>query len=308
MSAHFSAPVKFAPRAIAIIQRIGKIQIIKAMKKSRKKVPYTKPSKRNPMVDIDTDAARRAKLLSAEKEAAAKLRAALDDPKNNKGKPVAGHVVMAIAASHLISSAGQSVTDDFGFAVDAFLSKFKYQPASMVSISSLWRTFLDLVQAADAHFAREIAYGYNSAFRWYVAGFLHRIKSEYDRLPNAIVTVEIWDIKGQFKHIAVQRDGVRRLLPPDKFPEPPMLLQAGTEVHEFIAVNDLKLMSKIGFKRFFAEIKSGKRKLTPRSLKLLHEDTLINVACPPDSDLVEIRRYLTSWFSLVNKRCARTAV
>jgi len=275
------------------------------MKKPRERVPYTKPSKRNPMQDIHTDAARRAKLLAAEKDADARLRSALGNPTDKRGKPVAGHIVRTMAASHLVSSAGQSVADDFVFAAGMFLSKLKYQLAYAVSVSSLWKTFLDLVEAADAHFAREIAYGYESAFRWYVAGCVQRIDSEYDRLPDAIVSFEIWNNKGQRKFIAVQQDGVRRVYPPDKFPEPPMLLRAGTKVHEFIAVKDLKQMRQIGFKRFCAEIRSGKRKLSPRSLILVHEDTLINVARPNDSDLAEIRRNLTGFFLLLNKRRAR---
>lgn len=259
------------------------------------------------MQDIHTDAARRAKILAAEKEADTKLRSALGNPTDKKGRPVAGHIVRAIAASHLVSSAVQSVAYDFGFAADTFLCKLTYHPAYMMHVSSLWKVFLNLLETADANFAREIARGYESAFNWYVVGCLQRIHAEYDHLPDAIVTVEIWDFKGQYKHIAVQRDGNRRELQRDAPPDPPMLLRAGTEVHEFIAANDLKRMRQIGFERFFAEIKSGKHKLSPRTLRLLHEDTLINVALPTASDLTEIRRYLKSFFSLLNKRRARAS-
>jgi hypothetical protein len=277
------------------------------MKTPRKKVPYSKPSKRNPMQDIHTDAARRAKILAAEKEADTKLRSVLGNPTDKKGRPVAGHIVRAIAASHLVSSAVQSVAYDFGFAADTFLRKLTYHPAYMVRVSSLWKVFLNLLETADANFAREIARGYESAFNWYVVGCLQRIHAEYDRLPNAIVTVEIWDFKGQYKQIAVQRDGHRRELQRDAPPDPPMLLRAGAEVREFIAANDLKRMRQIGFKRFFTEIESGQRHHSPRSLQLLHEDTLINVAPPTEPELAEIRRFLTSWCSLLNKRRARIA-
>jgi hypothetical protein len=60
------------------------------MKDPRKKVPYTKPSKRNPLKDIPSDAARRAKHREAEKEAETELRKALGNPTDANGQRLAG--------------------------------------------------------------------------------------------------------------------------------------------------------------------------------------------------------------------------
>jgi hypothetical protein len=272
------------------------------MKKSRKKVAYTQQSKRDLMRDIHTDAGRRAKILAAEKEANERLRSAVGNPIGKSGKPVARYVVQTIAAEHLLCSPGHSAADDFTFAADRFLRKLTYRPAYLLSIPRLWKLFLVLLDTANSNFASEIARGYESPFRWLVAGCVQRIDSEYHLLPNAIVNIEILKFKEKRKLIAVLRDGKRREIQPDEPPAPPLLLRAGTQVHEFVAPKDLAGMRQIGSARFLAEIKSGKRKLSPRPLKLLHEDTLINVAPPTGPDLVEICRDLKSWFLLLNKR------
>src|SRR5580698_2734100 len=108
-------------------------------KKHGKKVPYTQPSKRNLMQDIRTVAGRRAKARSVEKMASNKLRAALGNPIDKKGKPLPGHIVTTMAASHIFSSPGQSVVNDFEATADMFLGKLTYLPSSSVSISHLWK-------------------------------------------------------------------------------------------------------------------------------------------------------------------------
>src|SRR6266508_416380 len=95
----------------------------RAMKKLRKKVAYRTASKRNLMMDILTDAGRRAKHRAAEKLAEAELRAALDYPRDEKGKPIAGHIVKTIAASFIHPSSGIDRAIDFEFAAGQFLRR-----------------------------------------------------------------------------------------------------------------------------------------------------------------------------------------
>ena len=186
-----------------------------------------------------------------------------------------------------------------------FLEKLSYKHGYRVSISRLWKTFIGLIEIADSNFAIEIARGYEPAFRWYLAGYIHLIESEYESQPSAIVMVEIYQGKKGHRCVAVQRDGNRRELLPDEPPEPPMMLRAGTRVNELIALKDLKQIGQIGFKRFLAEIKAGKRRLSPRSMRLLHEDSLMNVAPHSSPVLAETLQRFKSHFRLVNEWRAR---
>lgn len=246
------------------------------MKKSRKKVPYSQPSKRNPMVDVPTNAARRAKTLESEKAADARLRAALGNPKDVHGKPVPGHIVSTMAASHLVAVPGLNIADDFTYIANTFLAKLRYQHGCIVSVTALWKSFLHLLDSVDTSFAQKII-NYEIPFRWYTAGYIAKIASEYDLMPSAIATVEIWEDEKGFRQIAVQRDGTRReIRPEDYFPEPPMLFCPGTTVSEGMAA----------------------RGSFPSSQKIFYEDSLINVATPEPSEVEEIRKKFSSWSAL----------
>jgi len=263
------------------------------MKKPRKRVPYYKPSKRSLMKDIFTDAGRRALNRAAEKEAENCLRAALDNPTDTKGKPIAAHLLKKIAAERLVTSEGSDPIVDFYYATEAFISKVRYRWGCGLSISSLWRTFLRLVQEADPRKAAEFAKHYDSAFRWYVAGHMHRLHMEYEERPDAIVKVEIWHKRNECFFVGVQRDGDRRMMPSDCPPEFPILLFAGAKMHHFIAPKDLVRIKRMGSKRFLAALKSGKIKFSQRPEALLDQDTLLNITPPTDDDLPEIRRSLS---------------
>lgn len=272
------------------------------MKKARKKVPYTKASKRNVMRDVRTDAGRRAKARSADKAAIEKLRAVLGHPADKKGKPLAGHLVKTLAAGRLASSVGQNVEYDFRAAVEMFLGGLKYLPGFSVSVDFLWKTLIGTLEKADAQFMREVVNDYQTVFRWYVAGYVHRIKGEYDRLPGAIVAVEVWTTKKkQRRLVAVQRDGNRREFQQKDWPESPTLLRAGTEFQPALAASDVDKIRRIGAKRFLREIVSKKRKLTPPASGPLHEDMLVNVAMPTEAELSAIQRDIKGYFSLINK-------
>jgi hypothetical protein len=172
----------------------------------------------------------------------------------------------------------------------------------------LWKTFLKVVAETDSDSASEFADGYGAAFRWYVAGCVQRLSSEYERLPHALVCVEVSINKAERSRVVgIRRDGKRLELLPDETPESPLMLRAGTTVHAWIAPQDLMRMQQMGHKRFLAAIKSGKLRLSPRPKELVAEDTLLNVAPPTVDDLVEIRRDLAGFFRLLRRRRARLA-
>ena len=263
------------------------------MKKSCKKVPYNKQSKRNPMLDIQSDAGRRAKNRVAEKKSDNELRAALAYPKDGKGKPIAGHLVKTLAANQLRANPGKSHALDFEFALEEFLSKLTYQRwGYATTISSLWRTFLELIEETDPENVRQVAETRERDFRFCVLGHVHRLNLEYDRLPYALEAIEIWRGRKGITQIGVQRDGQRRVIPHDEPPEPPMVWHAGSKISVFIAPRDLERMRKMGCDRFVAAYKAGKIELSPRPLALLTEDTILNVAPPAAADLVEVRNNL----------------
>jgi hypothetical protein len=271
------------------------------MKPSRNKVAYKKPSKRSPLVDIPTDAARRAKVLEAEKHAKSRLRVALGNPTDSRGKPVAGHVVTKIAADQLLATSDGSTVLDFEYLAHKFMSGLSYRHGFSIPVAGLWNTFIRQVEAGDADFAVTIARGFETAFRWYLAGYIHLIESDYAKLPHSIEMIEIWDgIKGH-RLVAVQRDGNRRALERDQAPEHPALIRAGTKIYEFVARQDLRLMKQIGNAKFLAELKTGKRALSPRALILMTEDTLINIQPPSPASLEAFRQQVASCCSL-NKR------
>ena len=269
------------------------------MSKRLKKSPYKQSSKRNSMLDIQTNAGRRAKHREAEQQAGTRLREAVGNLVDKKGRPLAGHIIANIAANRLISSPGQSASYDFEASVYLFLSSLSYFPNATVSVSLLWSTFLRLLEEANPNFAREIAGTYKIPFSWYVAGFVHRLRTEYDCRPEAIVTVEIWDDNGKLNHIGVQRDGNRRTIDLNNYPESPTMLRAGSELHMYFAGEDVEQMKQIGMKRFVKEIISRKRKLAPRPGGMLHEDNLVNVAMPTESDLAAVRHDIKKYFSLL---------
>ena len=138
-----------AEAQIAFLATDGNIKLTRPMKKPQKKVAYLKPGKRNPMQDIQTNAARRAKVLAAARQAESRLRTALNHPTNPNGKPVAAHLVTKIAAERLQSWDGSNHNSNFDFAAMIFLEKLEYQPGCTTSISTLWKTFLKLVEDAD---------------------------------------------------------------------------------------------------------------------------------------------------------------
>jgi hypothetical protein len=279
------------------------------MKKPRKKVPYKKPSKRNPVLDIQSDAGRRAKNRVAEKTSDNELRAALAYPKDGKGKPIAGHLVKTLAANQLRANPGTSHALDFEFAVEQFLSKLTYQRwGYATTISSLWKTFLKLIGETDPENVRQVAQTRERDFRFCVVGHVHRLNLEYDRLPYAIEVIEIWRGRKGVTQIGVQRDGQRRVIPHDQPPEPPMVWHAGGSVSVFIAPEDLKRMRKMGYDRFVAAYKAGKIELSPRPLELLTEDTVMNVAPPTAADLVELRKNLAMIFMSRGYKPKRSAV
>jgi len=259
------------------------------MKQKRKKVPYSKPGKRSLFKDIFTDAGRRAMNRAAEKEAEISLRTALKNPTDPKGKPVAAHLVKKIAAERLTTQAGSNLDLDFDFATNVFLSKLKYQWGCAPDISTLWKSFLGLVEEADPDHAAEFAKHYASAFRWSVAGHVHRLDLEYHERPEAIVTVEIWRKNKKYFSVGVQRNGTRRMMDSDRPPEHPMILFAGTKIHPFIAPKDFRMAQEMGGKRFLAALRSGKFKFSPRPEILVDQDSVLNIAPPTDEDLPEIR-------------------
>jgi len=260
------------------------------MKPPRKKVPYKKSSKRNPMLDISTVAGRRAKNRASEKNAEQRLRAALKNPTDCKGQPVTGHLLKTIAAERLSIVDGSSPASVFDHATRKFFSALKYSWGCVPIISSLWKTFLDLVESGDADIASEFAKNYASAFRWCVTGHIHRLGIEYENQAHAIVMVEIWKNKTGYYSVGVQRNGERRIMPSDFPPECPMIVFAGTQIPHFIAPQDLERIRRMGTKRFLAESQSGKFKFSPRPLALITEDTLLNVAAPTETDLDQIRQ------------------
>ncbi len=278
------------------------------MRKPREKVPYRKPSKRNPMLDIPTEAARRAKVLAAEREADSRLRTALDNPTNARGKPVAAHLLKKIAAECLITREGSNHNRAFDFATKAFMQKLNYQWGCAPSISALWKTFLSLVAEVDPDCAAGFAKNYASAFRWCLAGHVHRLDMERDALPNSIVVVEIWKTRTGDIAVGIQRDGRRRLIPTDQPPDIPMIIFAGSKIHHFPASQDLKRIEKmvkeIGERRLFAELESGRFKFSARPVALVDEDAVLNVARPADDDLAAIRQAL-SILSFIQRRRAK---
>jgi hypothetical protein len=266
------------------------------MDKPDNKVPYRQPGKRNPVKDVLTDAGRRAMNRAAEKEAEISLRTSLENPTDAKGKPVAGHVVKKIAAERLLTLAGSNLDFDFHFAAGAFVSKLKYQWGCATSVSDLWKTFLELIQAAELDQAVEFAKRYASAFRWVVAGHVHRLALQYQERPNAIVTIEVWQKKKQIFHVGVQRDGKRRMIPLDRSPEHPTIVFAGSKIHQFIALKDFIRIMGRGNKRIEAALKSGISKFSFPPEALVDEDIALNVSPPKDEDLAKIRRMFSALF------------
>ena len=258
-------------------------------KRPRKEVPYRAVGKRNPTKDISTAAGRRAKHRASDKKADQWLRAAIKNPTDSKGQLLAGHIVKTIAAERLIAVDGSCEASVFDYAVKHFLGTLKYSWGCSPRIASLWKSFLQLVETGNAEIARQFTRNYATAFRWCVAGHIHRLDTEYGNLPDAIVMVETWKIKNRHFFVGVQQDGKRCIMPSNPLPENPMLVYSGTTVPTFVAPQDWKRIKQFGFKRVLAQLKSGKFKPSPPTSELIVEDTLLNVAAPSEADLDKIR-------------------
>ena len=259
------------------------------MKTPQKKDTYVKVGKRNAMTDILTDAGRRAKNRAAEKEAEERLRNALQNPTDSKGKPVAAHELTRMAAERVTTS-GSDSRGKFGFASRIFLSHLKYQWGSAPSVSELWKLFLSLARKVDSESASDFAKNYEFAFRWCLAGHLNRIESEYLQRPEAIVMVEIYEDKAGVFSVARLQDGSRRVMLKDAPPEQPMIAFAGSRIHSFLAPRDLKKLRQLGAKAALAALESGRFKFSERPLEILDEDMVLNVARPTPDSLAKIQR------------------
>lgn len=245
------------------------------------------------MKDIFTDAGRTATNRAVGKEAELQLRAALNDPRDEKGRPVALHHVKTLAASAIRASPGTDRESDFEFAAGLFLERLTYKRwGYTTTVSSLWNTFLQLVDEASPDCTRDFARTHMRDFHFCVVGHVQRLNLEYDRLPHALKTIQIWSSKNGNMQVGVQNDGVHRVIPFDEPPAPPMLWRPGSKIPHWIAPEDLKRMRKMGCENFVDAYKSGKIELSPRPMELLTEPTLLNVAPPTAADLVEIRKTL----------------
>lgn len=277
------------------------------MKKSRQKVPHLEAGKRNPMQDICTAAGRTAKHREFDMGADQQLRAALNHPTDLNGQPLVGHRLKTIAAERLVTVDSSSSTSVFDSAASLFLGAMKYSCGCAPSISSLWKSFLGLVEAGSPDTAMDFARSYATAFRWCVAGHIHRLADEHQRQPHSIVMVEIWENTGGRYSVGVQNNGERRMMPTDRPPESPMIVFAGTKVPHFIAPQDLQRMRRMGSKQLREELESGKFKFSPRPLALKTEDTLLNVAAPTEIDLGKIRPVIGSLLATIHYRPKRHA-
>ena len=164
---------------------------------------------------------------------------------------------MTLAAERLVNWADSNPVLAFDYASNAFASTLRYQWGCATYISKLWNIFRKLVEVAAPDQAVEFAKQYASAFRWVVAGHVHRLNLEYEQRPEAILAVEFWRKKKERFLVGVQRDGNRRMMPPDRTPENPMIAFAGTKMPHFIAPSDFKTIKKMGSKRFLAALESG---------------------------------------------------
>lgn len=183
----------------------------------------------------------------------------------------------------------------------------KYSWGCAPSISSLWKTFLDLVEAGNPDTAMEFARSFAAAFRWCVAGHTHRLGNEHQRQPHAIAMIEIWENKTGCYCVGVQGNGERRIMPSDRPPESPMIVSAGTKIPHFIAPQDLQRLRRMGSKQLLEEVESGKFKLSPRPSVLITEDTLLNVAAPTEIDLDKIRPVIGSLLATMHYKTKRHA-
>ncbi len=276
------------------------------MKQTQNKAVYRRAGKRNVMKDISTPAGRQAKNRNAEKIAEQKLRKALDHPKDEKGKPVSGHLVTTLAANRLHAVSEHDCEWDFEITSGLFLEKLTYQPwGYATTVASLWDTFLQMVEKANIDSACDFAKFYRRDFKLYVIGHVQRLNLEYSRLPGALKTIEIYIQDNRETNFGVQNDGVRRFLPLDAPPEHPVFVRAGSRLALWLAPEDRRRLIQFGHDEFFKALASKKFKLSPRPKELFTEDTLLNVAPPNGVDLDEIGKAIHSLLALPRYKLER---